>query len=298
LANIYDERVTERSVAACYNSASPLILSLDLSMSATPETSTPQKLCPISQHTISVEQKVKLGDCTYELFVGTCSCGEPIYKLMRTCGAALSIYQISQADYENLEDYIAELHASFAVDVDARMDRLRQTVHEFNSKGLFEAEEIDVFHVRLIDKARLILNRFAKTGRLQEILDNVDDVENDLAAAFLLGYLATENFWLEMHAEAVFEGYAHIEGRESGRPLAVAARLRQGKRTRRAVIEAASKLYLQQPLLRRNDSRTATLIAEMKLDALRKRDGTYLGSEAIAKHLRAARRDGSLGKFH
>jgi hypothetical protein len=32
----------------------------------------------------------------------------------------------------------------------------------------------------------------------------------------------------------------------------------------------------------------------MKLEALRKRDGTYLGSEAIAKHLRAARRDGQL----
>jgi hypothetical protein len=217
---------------------------------------------------------------------------------MRTCGAALSIYQISQADYENLDDYIAELHASFAMDVDARMDRLRQTIHEFNSKGLFEAEEIDVFHVRLIDKARLIFNRFSKRGRLQEILDNVDDVENDLAAAFLLGFLATENFWLEIHAEAVFEGYAHIEGRESGRPLAVAARLRQGKRTRRAVIEAASKLYVQQPSLERNDSRAAALIEEMKLEALRKRDGTYLGSEAIAKHLRAARRDGSLGKFY
>jgi hypothetical protein len=269
-----------------------------LRMSATSEISAPQKPCTASRDTVSVEHTVKLGDCTYELFVGTCSCGEPIYKLMRTCGAALSIYQISQADYENLDDYIAELHASLAMDVAARMDCLRQTFHEFNSKGFFEAEEIDVFPVRLIDKARLILNRFSKRGRLQEILDNVDDVENDLAAAFLLGYLATENFWLENHAQAVFEGYAHIEGRESGRPLAVAARLRQGNRSRRAVIEAASKLYLQEPLLKRNDSRTATLIEKMKLDALRKRDGTYLGSEAIAKHLRAIRRDGSLGKFH
>jgi hypothetical protein len=289
--------MTERLVAACYNCPSPVILSLDLRMSATSEISAPQKPCTVSRNAVSVEHKVKLGDCTYELFVGTCSCGEPIYKLMRTCGAALSVYQISQADYENLDGYIAELHASFAMDVDAKMDCLRQTIHEFNSKGLFEAAEIDVFHVRLIDKARLILNRFAKTARLQEILDNVDDVENDLAAAFLLGCLATENFWLEMHAEAVFEGYAHIEGRESGQPLAVAARLRQGKRTRRAVIEAASKLYVQQPSLERNDSRAAALIEEMKLEALRKRDGTYLGSEAIAKHLRAARRDSSLGKF-
>jgi hypothetical protein len=114
-------------------------------MSATSEISEPQKPCAVSRDAVSVEHKVKLGDCTYELFVGTCSCGEPIYKLMRTCGAALSIYQISQADYENLDDYIAELHASFAMDVDAKMDCLRQTIHEFNSKGLFEAAEIDVF---------------------------------------------------------------------------------------------------------------------------------------------------------
>src|SRR5262249_16950624 len=106
-----DERVTERLVAACYNCPSAVILNLALRMSVTSEISAPQK-------TVSVAHRIKLGDCTYELFVGTCSCGEPIYKLMRTCGAALSIYQISQVDYENLDDYIAELHASFAMDVD------------------------------------------------------------------------------------------------------------------------------------------------------------------------------------
>jgi len=264
-------------------------------MSTTCETTTPNGPCAVSpQDKVSVECKTKIGDCTYELFVGTCSCGQPIYKLMRTCGAALSVYQISQEDYENLEDYIAELHATFAVDVHSRLEGLRQAIEECNSKGLFEAEEIDVSHVRRIDKARLTLNRFSKNGRLKQILDNADNVEDDFAAAFLLGCLATDNFWIETHEEAVFEGYAHIEGRESGRPLAVAARLRQGRRSRRAVVEAASKLYLEQPLLERNDSRTAAVIEEMKLEALRKRDGTYLGSEAIAKHLRAARREGQL----
>src|SRR5260221_7552422 len=48
-----------------------------------------------------------------------------------------------------------------------------------------------------------------------------------------------------------------------GRPLAIAARLRQGKRSRRAVVEAASRLYQEQPLLGRNDSRTAALIEDM-----------------------------------
>jgi hypothetical protein len=267
-------------------------------MSTYSENSQAQGLCIVSRDAVTIERKITIGDCTYELFLGKCSCGQPMYRLMRTCGASLSIYQISQEDYENLEDYIAELHATFAVDVHSRLERLRQTIEELNSKGLFEAEGIDVSHVRRIDKARLILSRLSKNGRLKQILDKADDVDDDFAAAFLLGCLATDNFWIETHEEAVFEGYAHIEGRESGRPLAVAARLRQGKRSRRAVVEAASKLYLDQPLLERNDSRTAALIEEMKLEALRKRDGTYLGAEAIAKHLRAAKRDGSLGKFH
>jgi hypothetical protein len=73
------------------------------------------------------------------------------------------------------------------------------------------------------------------------------------------------------------------------RPLALAARIRQGKRTRKAVIDAASKLYAQDPSLQRNDTKTANRIVSLKLESMRKRDGTYLGSDAVVKHLRAAR---------
>jgi len=244
-----------------------------------------------------IEWTTKYGDTLYELYVSKCvDCGGPVRRLLRTSGASISVYEISAEDFENLEEYVAALHESFAADVEARLEQLRDTVAEFNSRGLFEAKGLDVFHVRLIDKARLLLSRFAKNGQLQQILDDPDNMEDDVTAAFLLGCLATENFWIETHQEAVFEGYAHIEGRESGRPLARAARLRQGKRTRRAVIEAAAKIYEQNSLLRRNDSKTASLIEGLKLEALRKRDGTYLGCEAIIKHLRAARRGGaSLG---
>jgi hypothetical protein len=146
------------------------------------------------------------------------------------------------------------------------------------------------FRVRLIDKARLICQRFSKNGLLKKIIDNPDDSDNDIASAFILGCIATENHWLKVHEEAVFEGYAHIEGRESGRPLALAARIRQGKRTRKAVIDAAASLYEKDPSLRHNDSKTASRIAGMRLESLRKRDGTFLGGEAIVKHLRTARR--------
>jgi len=147
------------------------------------------------------------------------------------------------------------------------------------------------FRVRLIDKARLICSRFSKNGLLKEIIDHSNDNENDIVSAFILGYIATEHHWLAVHENAVFEGYAHIEGREAGRPLALAARIRQGRRTRKAVIAVASKLYDQEPSLRRNDSKTANRIATMRLESLRKRDGTFLGPDAIVKHLRAARTD-------
>jgi len=247
-----------------------------------------------------IVRTIKHGDRTYELYVGSCKCGRhPVFRLMRTSGASLSVYEISQHDYENIDDYVAKLDTSFAVDVSTKLSELHEAIFETNSKGSFEAEGIYPFRVRLIDKARLICNRFTKAGLLKQVLEHSDDNSHDIASAFVLGCIATELHWLRVHEEAVFEGYAHIEGREIGRPLALAARKRQGKRTRKAVIAAASNLYNDEPSLRRNDSKTANRIASMKLDALRKRDGTFLGVEAIVKHLRATRRSaGSLGKSH
>jgi hypothetical protein len=211
---------------------------------------------------------------------------------MRTCGASLSVFEITADDYENLDRYVAKLDTSFAVDVGTKLYRMRETIRQHNSRGQFDAHGMHPFRVRLIDRARLICNRFSRNGALARILKHLDNVEDDLAAAFVLGCIAAENHWLETHEEAVFEGYAHIEGREAGRPLALAARIRQGKRTRKAVMAAASKLYDQDPSLRRNDSKTANSISRMKLESLRKRDGTFLGAEAIVKHLRAVRKRG------
>jgi hypothetical protein len=238
-----------------------------------------------------IVRSIELGDTTYELIVGPCKCCESnVYGVVRSCGASLSIYHISPEDAQNIDEYVSQLHASFALDVTTKMEALRKTIQEFNSNGFFEAEGIQPFAVRLIDKARLICNRFSKNGLLLNILANADDPANDIAAAFILGCIATEHHWRNVHEDAVFEGYAHIQGREAGRPLALAARLRQGKRTRNAVRVAAAKLCESNPLLRRNDSKAAMHIASMKLEPLRKRDGTFLGAEAVVKHLRAIRR--------
>jgi hypothetical protein len=245
---------------------------------------------------IRLVRTIKHQDTTYEIFIGPCSqCGtHPIFRVMRSCGYSFSVYQISGEDYENIDHYVEQLHASFVVDVATKLYRLRHTVQEFNSRGFFEGIGIPSFRVRLIDKARLLLSHLSQKGLLQHIVDNADNDEDDLSAAFLLGCLATENFWLQTHLEAITEGYALIEGRTVGRPRAIAARRRQGRRTRTAVIQAATQVYGRDPTLRRNDSRAASAISAMKLPSLRKRDGTFLGTDAIIKHLRIAHREGKV----
>jgi hypothetical protein len=138
------------------------------------------------------------------------------------------------------------------------------------------------------------LKRFSAEGKLEYLVGNADSIDDDLVAAFTLGYLASENWWTINHEDAVFEGYRQREAREVGRPRAVDARLRIGRRSRQAVVNAARKLYEKESRLRRNDSKAAALIAQLKLPELRKHDGTYLGNDAIVKHLRAARGANSL----
>jgi len=233
---------------------------------------------------------IKVDDTSYDLYVGPCKCcGEIRYRLMRCNGASFSIYEMSSADCENLEDYVADLHSVLAVDVETKLKGLKDTIAELNSRGLFEAEGMSPFRVGLIDKARLITNRLSKKGLMEEIITRHNDLDHDVASAFILGCIATELHWLKMHEAAVIEGYAHIEGRENGRPLALAARVKQGKKSRSAVRAAAEKIYSEDPCLRHNDAKAAERIARLKLEALRKRDGTFLGAEAIVKHLRALR---------
>ncbi len=146
----------------------------------------------------------------------------------------------------------------------------------------------------MLDRARLILGKFAKKDMLDRLVSNADNFDDDIASAFVLGYLTSEDFWIRTHEDATLEGYRHQEGREAGRPRARDARLRLGKRSRRGVLEGAVLAYERDPSLRRNDSRTAEFIVNLKLDSLRKSDGTYLGIDAIVKHLRAARDEGQL----
>ncbi len=81
-----------------------------------------------------IVRTIKHGDTTYNLFVGPCpDCRRhPVFRLVRTCGSSLSVYEISQEDYQNLDEYVAKLHTTFAVDVATKLFVLRRTIQEYN----------------------------------------------------------------------------------------------------------------------------------------------------------------------
>ena len=242
---------------------------------------------------VEIVKTIKLENVTYDSFRKPCSCCEKLtYFIARTDGARISCFQISKERSENVEEVIDELHESFAIDTKGLIDCLETTIDEITSKDdcpRFLADELSNYRIRTLDRARLIMNRFSVEGKLDYLMANADSIDDDLVAAFTLGYLASENWWTITHEDTVFEGYRQREAREAGRPRAVDARLRIGRRSRQAVVSAARKLYEKESRLRRNDSKAAALIAQQKLPELRKHDGTYLGNDAIVKHLRAAR---------
>jgi hypothetical protein len=219
---------------------------------------------------------------TYDLYTKPCSCCEKIiYFIGRTDGARISCFQISKERSENVEEVIDEIHERFAIDTKGLISCLETTIDEITSKDDFPrffAEHLSNYIIRTLDRARLISKRFSAEGKLEYLVGNADSIDDDLVAAFTLGYLASENWWTINHEDAVFEGYRQREAREVGRPRAVDARLRIGRRSRQAVVNAARKLYEKESRLRRNDSKAAALIAQLKLPELRKHDGTYLGN--------------------
>jgi hypothetical protein len=248
---------------------------------------------PSETSSVQLLRTLKREGVTSDLYTRPCSCCEQLlYFVGRTDGARISCFQITEEKADNAEQVIDELHESFAIDIKALIDCLKTTLEEITSKDDFPrflADELSNYRIRTLDRARLILNRFSAEGKLEYLEANADSIDDDLVAAFTIGYLSSENWWTINHEDAVFEGYRQKEAREAGRPLAVDARLRIGRRSRQAVINAARELYKKESRLRRNDSKAAALIAQLKLSELCKHDGTYLGTEAIIKHLRAAR---------
>jgi len=251
-----------------------------------------------TESSVTIGESFKREGVSYQFYTKPCSCcNNLLYFIGRIDGARISCFQISEQKTADLQSVVDELHESFAVDVRNILETLKNTISDITANDghpRFHTEGLSNYRIRTLDRARFILNRFDAAGKLDYLEKNADSVDDDFVASFILGYLASENWWLVNHEGAVFEGYRQQEAREAGRPLAVDARLRIGRRSRVAVINAAKEIYGKEPRLRRNDSKTAALIASLKLPQLRKTDGTHLGEHAIIKHLRVARNSGQL----
>lgn len=213
------------------------------------DTITPKK------STVEIVMTNKREGVTYDLYTKPSSCCEKlIYFIGRTDGARISCFQISKERSENVEEVINELHESFAIDTMGLISCLWTTIDEITSKDdfpRFYADQLSNYRISTLDRARLIMKIFNAEGKLDYLVANADSMDDDLVAAFTLGYLASENWRTINHEDAVFEGYRQREAREAGRPRAVDARLRIGRRSRQAVVNAARKLYEKEPRLRR-----------------------------------------------
>jgi len=245
----------------------------------------------LKESSVEIVRTDKREGVTYDLYTKQCSCCEELlYFIGRTDRARISCFQISKERSENVEEVIDELHENFAIDTKSLINCLGTTIDEITSKDgypRFLVDQLSNYRIRTLDRARLIMKRFSVEGKLDYLVANADSIDDDLVAAFILGYLASENWWTTNHEDAVFEGYRQREAREAGRPRAVDARLRIGRRSRQAVVNAARKLYEKESRLRWNDSKAAALISQLKLPELRKHDGTYFAerrdNQALAR---------------
>jgi hypothetical protein len=213
---------------------------------------------PSAPVSIKIVQTFERDTVKYDFYTKLCSCcNNPMYFIGRTDGARISCFQISEEKIDKIESMVDELHQSFAVDITTILGALKDTISDITVsdgwKG-FQTDGLSNYRIRTLDRARLIMQRFYDEGKLAHLEANADNIDDNLVSSFVLGYLASENWW---------------------------------------VINAARETYHKEPKLRRNDSKTAQRIAQLKLPQLRKNDGTYLGEQAIIKHLRAAR-DASL----
>jgi hypothetical protein len=146
---------------------------------------------------VQIVKTFKREGVTYNFYTKPCTCcGELLYFVGRTDGAKISCFQISEERTDDVEKVIEELHESFAIDIRALIDCLNTTLKEITSKDdlpRFLADGLSNFRIRPLDRARLILKRFSEEGKLEYLETNADSIDDDLVAAFTLGYLSSEN---------------------------------------------------------------------------------------------------------
>jgi hypothetical protein len=236
---------------------------------------------------------IKLGDRQYDLVPRHCAqCNKDHLEVWRWCGSSFSRYFFpSQYDQDDLVNFVKQIDEKLLQNSAQLLRDFKHHLDFVNSNAGIEAD--NTFAFLLLEYARQRISELQKLGALDALLSE-DDSDNErdraLRLAFELGSAAAEHRVFDSYEEYFWEGIALAEGRETGRLKARAERLRQGEKTRNAILKAAQELYAKRPDLLRNDTETAREIRQMKLPALEKAPGHWLGIDSITKCLRQARK--------
>lgn len=179
----------------------------------------PWKMGAIRRHQCQSKSFKHLSDAVkYYFYTKPCSCcNNPLYFIGRTDGARS---QITEEKIDNVELLVDELHQSFAVDITTILEALKDTISDITASdgwGRFQTDGLSNYRIKTLDRARLILKRFDGEGKLAHLEANADNIDDNLVSGFMLGYLASENWWIINH-----EDRAMLAGR-SRSPLVCAS---------------------------------------------------------------------------
>jgi hypothetical protein len=239
-------------------------------------------------------KSIKKVDRIYDLYQRQCSeCNGVHYEVWRSSGASYSRYKLPlYFTYDDFEEFVETLDARLLQTSAELLAEFHTRISKINSPSGIEADWSFAF--RLAEYARQRALTLQKLGMFDTLFDEEtpsEPQEQAIRAAFELGMAAAEYQVMDNYEEYMVDGIAMSEWRESGLPKARAERLRQGIRSRNAILEAARALYAKEPALIRNDSETARRILALKLPELQRGNGVQIGFDAITRHLREARKD-------
>jgi hypothetical protein len=254
-----------------------------------------QRIMTDSNHLADCLKSLRIEDRLYELRPRKCEeCGEIQLEIWRWCGVSFSRYVLPHGSTANeFETFVEEMDENLLCKSSDMIAAFHSELCKVNSGTGIAADGSFVF--RLLEYGRHRLSKLKKLG----VLDALVSVEKPnncqeeaVRAAFELGMAAAEH---RMH---LWAGMAMSEWREDGLPKARIERLRQGERSRSAILKAAKALCATNPDLSRNDTETARKIQQMQLPELQKGGGQQLGLDAITRHLRESRKRQSNKKNH
>ena len=235
---------------------------------------------------------VNIDDREYTLLARQCGkCSRDHLEIWRWSGPSFSCYKMPlDFEVDDFEDFIQVIDEQLLMDAPDLMSEFHEALSEVNSASGLVADYSFAF--RLLEYGRLRASSLKKQGFLDALITKNDQLsphEQAIRTAFELGVATAEHRLMRLFEDYIHDGIAVSEWRDEGLPKARAERLRQGKRTRNAILDAAKALYAKNPELVRNDSETARQILKLRLPELQKGNGQQIGFDAITRHLRDAR---------